>query len=631
MIKTSILTAVLMTSALLHTSEVKARVFDPLAGVKVNAGLLKDVYSGVKFNYLNKEDRLLILKDFLKTVELQYALLPLKKELIGLNYEKLKADAIAAEEANDDILLDAKDRKNSELRDRVAFLQANSNMDFIDRMTAVVAQFKDTHFGIYDKITRPFIYTGVRFYRIDGKIVVSQVENKFMGMASKMSGADLSVIKIGDQVISIDGVPVEEKINELKPYISGSSDGYIDSEAIRSLTLRNVKYEKKNFIRVVFKNAGTIKLPIFSNSTMSDTQRLDAVTYLNKYEIPSDTSAIGISFDQTLKKWTDSDFAFIGYRASKISKNLKDLKEYVSDSGSPAIRTGYFINKGKTYAVLQVLTFSAPKVKNGENSLNFIDALRNFVVEVKESQVPLILDLRVNNGGNGSYPSKLMSMLLPEGKTEYASSTEALRMTQYIRQLNEGYLYQRVVAEDENVGMTIDMMKDLIDTALDNNDDYTPMHVMAGAMTADPQVGGFPNKIVTLVAADCISACDKTAFLIQSTKRSPIIGTHSNGTGAGFSSSNELNTQWSDRLNMFSSTVPNYLFGRPGAVGTLVFGENSVLEMCSENKPTPADIQYKPTMLDLNRENLGWLQKAAEVIESDNLRVQSDIKTTLSI
>ncbi|MEA9355906.1 S41 family peptidase [Bacteriovorax sp. PP10] len=631
MIKTSILSAVLMTSALLHTPEVNARVLDPSSGAMVNTGLLKDVYSGVKFNYLNKEDRLLVLKDLLKTVELQYALLPLKKQLIGLNYEKLKADAIAAEEASDDILLDTKDRKNSELRDRVAFLQASSNMDFIDRMTVLIAQFKDTHFGIYDKIARPFIYTGLRFYRIDGKIVVSQLETKFLGMASKLSGADLSTIKIGDEVISIDGVPVEDKIKELKPYISGSSDDFIDSEAIRSLTLRNVKYEKKNFIRVVFKNAGTIKLPIFSNSTMSDTPRLDAITFLNKFEIPSDTSSIGITFDQTLKKWTDSDMSFIGYRASKIAKNLKDLKEYVSDSGSAAIRTGYFINKGKTYAVLQVLTFSAPKVKNGENALAFIDALRNFVLEVKESEVPLILDLRVNNGGNGSYPSKLMSMLIADTKAEFASSTEALRMTQYIRQINEGYLVQRVAAEDENEGMTIDMMKDLIDTALDNNDEYTPMHVMAGTMKADPKVGGFPNKIVTLVSPDCISACDKTAFLIQSTKRSPIIGSHSNGTGAGFTSSNELNTQWSDRLNMFSATVPNYLFGRPGALGTLVFGENSVLEMCSENKPTPADIQYKATALDLNRENLGWLQKAAEVLESNNVQLKSDIRSTISI
>jgi hypothetical protein len=82
---------------------------------------------------------------------------------------------------------------------------------------------------------------------------------------------------------------------------------------------------------------------------------------------------------------------------------------------------------------------------------------------------------------------------------------------------------------------------------------------------------------------------------------------------------------------MFSSTIPNYLFGRPGALGTLVFGENSVLEMCSENKPTSADIQYKATALDLNRENLGWLQKAAEVLESDNVQLKSDIRSTISI
>ena len=39
-------------------------------------------------------------------------------------------------------------------------------------------------------------------------------------------------------------------------------------------------------------------------------------------------------------------------------------------------------------------------------------------------------------------------------------------------------------------------------------------------------------------------------------------------------------------------------------------------DMCSENKPTIAEVQYSPTMVDVARNNLGWLQKAAQVLES---------------
>lgn len=618
MIKTSILSVVLLTSALFN-SKAEARFFDIFTkDINIQSQAVRDVYAGLKFNYLDKEDRLLILRDFFKTIELEYALLPLKKELIGLDFKSMKAEAIAAEESIEDVLLEVKDRRNDEVRDRVTFLQASSNMEFLDRMVVLVAKFKDTHFGIHEKISRPFIYTGVRLFRVDGKVVVGSLENKFLGMASKLSGADLSVIKIGDEVLSIDGVPVEEKVKELKPFISGSTDEFIDSQAVRSLMLRNVKYEKKNYMRVVFKNAGTIKLPIFANSKLSATPRLDVITYLDKYNIQSDATSIGINFNKSTQNWNDSDISYTGYASKNLAKNLKGSVDYIGEDGTPAIRTGFFVNKGKTYAVLQVMTFYTTNVKNGEEKLTFIDALRNFILEVKESELPLILDLRVNNGGYGTYPSMLLSMIAKE-KDLYAPSTTAMRMTQYIRGIYEGMLVQKVVAEDENEGLSIEMLQNLIDTALENNADYTPMYADGAPIKADPKVGGFNNKVVALVTADCISACDKTAFLIKDSKRARIIGSHSNGTGAGFISTNELDTKWEDQLKVFSSTIPNYLFGKPAKdTKSLVFGDTPISELCTENKPTIADIQYSSKMIDLTNDNLGWLQKAAQVLDSQD-------------
>jgi hypothetical protein len=132
----------------------------------------------------------------------------------------------------------------------------------------------------------------------------------------------------------------------------------------------------------------------------------------------------------------------------------------------------------------------------------------------------------------------------------------------------------------------------------------------------DQRVKGFNNKIVALVTADCISACDKMASLLKTSKRATIIGTTSNGTGAGYRSTSELDTKWTDSLRVFESQIPNYLFGEAGDVDTRIFGEDSVFELNLENKPTIADVLYRPTFKDFGKNNLGWIEKALEVIEA---------------
>ena len=606
-----------MTSAFL-TTEAGAKTFNPFTNPpKISSEAVRDVYSGVKFNYLDLEDRLLILNDFLKTVELEYALLPLKKERIGLDYKKLKEDAIAAENLVADITLSNADRKDSDLKEKVAFLQASSNMDFLDRMHAIISKFQDTHFSLQEKISRPYIYNGVRLFRIQGKIIVGSLEKKFLAMAGKLSETDFSAIRVGDEIIAIDGVPVESKIAEMKAYVSASSDEFRDSQAIRMLTLRNVLYEKKNFIKIEFKNAGIFKLPIFVNNTPGATPRLDAITYFNKYQIPSDSTSLGMVYDKASNTWTDSGLNFEGYSTRKLHLNLKGLTEYSDDSGAPGLRTGYYINKGKTYGVLQILTFYTKNLKNGNTALPFLDTIRNFILEMKENELPLILDLRVNGGGNGNFPAQVASMLTEEGVIN-PGATSGFRMTHYMRQVQEPGLFQEVVGEDQSVGLTIDQLKEVIDNTLENRLDYTPMFTTE-VIPFDSKVKGFSNKIVALVTADCISACDKMAFLLKAAKRATIIGTHSNGTGAGYLSTSELNTKWEDKLRILSTQVPNYLFGIPGeSFEQVVFEKGSVSKMCSENRPTIADVLYAPTMVDVTRNSLGWLQKAAQVLEEEN-------------
>lgn len=575
----------------------------------------KDVYSGVKFQYFDQTDRLKIVNEFLNEVETDYALLRVKEKRIGLDFTKLKAEAIAQEMSIASIEATTEVRSNPELRAKVAAAQAKSNMEFLDRMQLLVAKFQDSHFSVQEKIGRPMVYTGLRLRRVQGLIFVGGIDKKFMGMAEKLSGADLSAIKPGDVVLSIDGVPVEQKIEELKKYIAGSSEEFRDSQAIRSLTIRNLAYPTKNYMVVEFQGAGTYKLPIFSNASKDSATRPDVAEYLKNVGIPSDAGTIGITFDKTTRQWVDSpSLQFDGYSPWKLHTNLKGLVEYADDGGGPGMRTGYYMKNGKTYGVLQLLTFSTKNLTLNGNAIPFLDAIRGFVAELKDNGMPLILDLRNNPGGNGNFPAALLGILGKTGEV-YGGPTFGYRMTSYVRQLEEPQLIQEVVAEDITEGITIDVFSAMLNDTIDSRKEHTPMYSYSPVVN-DPKIKGFDNKMVVLTTADCVSACDMTLALLKASKRAPIIGTNTNGTGAGFISTSDLNTEWSDSLRVFSSRVPNHLFGRPGDPSVRIFGENSVMDMDLENQPTVADITYSPMIKDLVKNNTGWLDKAIETIEN---------------
>ena len=174
-----------------------------------------------------------------------------------------------------------------------------------------------------------------------------------------------------------------------------------------------------------------------------------------------------------------------------------------------------------------------------------------------------------------------MSVLAEEGAT-YPGATSGYRMTSYMRQVMEPDLHQQVVGEDQTLGLNNDQLRAVFQTTIEERRDYTPMFAGETIDYDRQKIGGFNNNIVALVTANCISACDKMSFLLKSSGRAVILGTHSNGTGAGFLSTGELNTKWEDRLRVFETQVPNYLFGIPGkSVTETVFDNNSTETMCS--------------------------------------------------
>lgn len=563
----------------------------------------KDAYSGADFWYFDKTDRIKILNSLMDSIEIDYALLPLKESRLGFNFKELNEKILLAEEA----IPVATD----------SFEQARSNIRFIDRVRAYIATFQDTHFSVGPTTPTPVIYTGLKVTQVNGKILVTSLDSKILSYVAKRSGqAAFAGITIGDEIVKVDGKPVEQAMQELSKFIPASSKGYNTLRSVNGITLRSYNYPDKNYVDLTFAKGITLRFPWFYSSSGIDL-RPDVNFFFKKLGYINDTS-VQLNWDNVKKDWVESTPTYAGYSPTTIQPILAETKDYTARSSGLVIRTGYFTKDAKTYGVLQLLTFVEPKVKGPDGQEKaFLDVVERFVLELKERNLPLIFDLRNNNGGNGNFPPAILGFLAEAGKV-YANKTSAYKITEYMRQLQEPDFFREFPADDLSaLGLTNDEFMTMFQTTIRERAVYTPMFSW-NDITPSTLVNGFEQKIVALVTPNCVSACDNMSNLLKNNKRAILIGTHSNGTGAGFTTNERLNTQWTDPRHVFSTTFPNYIFGLPGgAPGTYIFEKDSAERLCSENRPHMADVQYTTQWIDITSNNVGWFNKAAEILEQN--------------
>ena len=116
----------------------------------------------------------------------------------------------------------------------------------------------------------------------------------------------------------------------------------------------------------------------------------------------------------------------------------------------------------------------------------------------------------------------------------------------------------------------------------------------------------------------CISACDGMGMLLKTSKRATLIGTHTNGTGAGFIGDEQFDgSHWRDHLQVVSLRIPNRLFGPGGVVGQRVFNEpDAYIKYNSENLPTVADKEYIESVGDIKAGASKWFENAVNVLDT---------------
>ncbi|OGP04889.1 MAG: hypothetical protein A2Z91_02060 [Deltaproteobacteria bacterium GWA2_38_16] len=554
----------------------------------------------------SQQDRVKIVCEMREVILNKYSLLYLKKERIGLDSKEHLNQCVQTE----------KEMTN------------DNNLHFLDRMQQCIASFQDTHFGIEAAARRPSILVGIFLKEIDQKFYISQKLSKiilYIQERNELKDLD-KLLSIGTEVVEIDGQSIEDGIHRLEPFIGASSAIYRREGALQALFWRNFNYPTKNYMDIKVKTGAeekVIRLPWWWNKLTGD--RVDTALLFKELDIPS-TELPAWDYSEEKMEWKRKGSGVDGYSDANPLILGNALSVYADDDENTSLSMGEVIASAqKVFCYMQLRTFASKSFKkiNADGSLgepqDFLKPIKGFIAQCKEKELPLILDLRVNGGGRGSYPAQLLSILMEKDKT-YASHVMSVRATAH-----SGWFLSQMLNHTELAARFLSNYTDAryfwdeYENAVNKQEEHISLMVGEDIKT-DEDVKGYDKKIVALITPNCISACDMTASLLKNSKRATLIGTHTNGTGAGFwdDEENGFPRKWVDSHNTLQVYIPNSLFGVPSK--EIVEKEGHILpfkahkNFISENIPTVADVQFSPTLKDITGETKGWLNKALEVL-----------------
>jgi hypothetical protein len=283
------------------------------------------VVQGTSFPYYSQAERVQTITDLIQSIQSDYSLLLYKQHTLGVDIVAIGQAAITAEQAIPDVTTDV--------------AQAQGNMQFLDRVRQITANFQDSHFQL-DAVDSPSpVSLGFVVSNIGGKYLVTSLRSKYLPNTPQ--------IAIGDEVVSIDGQDPLTAATELKPYFPASSDLYRTNSALFSLTSRDFALPTQATAAVVLRrNGSTISLNLPWGAALI--ARSDQATYLKNINVPPAMQNLGLDSDSLFdENWRTNIGAL---------KNRIDFAD-ISDPTTPVVTVGTLDSPSGPVAYLQVQTF----------------------------------------------------------------------------------------------------------------------------------------------------------------------------------------------------------------------------------------------------------------------------------
>ena len=534
------------------------------------------------FYTLDYSHRTELLAEVKQTLNARYGLKFIKERRLGISVDEVFADAMAVE---------------SEVEDgSTALEKAQGNLRFFDRVRRVLARFADSHLLMRPVTALPKVYLGFQVRQVGGKYVVSELSDRITKLAS-INGFDLT---IGSELVYLDAQIPKVSVQKLYPLISGSTPAYRKRIAVEAMTKRDFLYPENSTTTATFRTREGKRFRLKLRWKYSyDDVRLDALYFLEK---------------KGFKHIPLEDHSWFQRQYSK----LRSSREWfgVENPEKLVLRTGFVDGLDSQVGVLQIFSFFERQLVDvsGDTLLSFEQAVGKFLQQLEENKVPLIIDMRNNEGGHVELPTSLLEMLAKNGEV-YPTYTESFRLTPGIWQM-----WQRI---DPGLNPYTDdaVTAAIVQEAANKNSRHAGVWAKTLPIMAGTEFGSFNQPIVAMLAPKCVSACDILAILFESSSRAIIMGQKSGGTGAGYLNWEPYrDSEWTDYRHVIKLNIPNMLFGHSEDKRFRSSTDEDYLwRLNRENIPVVPNIPYQTTFEDIVDWDSGWYDKALKILDKSSL------------
>jgi hypothetical protein len=510
-----------------------------------------------------------------------------------------------------------------------AISKEDDPLRFYDRMRRCTAAFEDGHllFGAPVRLPQVALGFGLRIAE-GGRIVIANREKKLVSYLAKVSGLRgiEQILAVGNEVLEIDGQPAAEWVEELARHVPASSRGARLERAVDAVTRRDFVYPQRRTATIAVSVRGArrvVELPWWISPDAAGnvlTQR-----YVRRTGIAT-TDLLAWRYDQSKDTWDRDPQAAQGYlRSDPIlpPRDAATLTEYLDEGGHVAVRVGEVVRRrDRAFCYVQVLSFHTELLHAGrEEPRPFTAVLERFVGECKEKDLDLVVDLRHNAGGYIAHSSAVFAMLSQPGEAHPGGALVLRATTQ-----NQLVYQQRMpTASAASAGAEEDAFAprkivEAIGLARRERRDYTPAF-LEGPVRASDAVGGYEGRVVALTSPSCMSACDRLAGLLRSSRRALLLGGPTEGAGGSQQEAPNLGARWSDPDGVLSLSIPNAAMGvqpldagAPLAARAERTAEEFFAALAFENRPVPPDVPYSTSLADITGHNRGWLEQVEAVL-----------------
>jgi|GEM_PF-5451255 len=493
-----------------------------------------------------------------------------------------------------------------------------SHVAWLDRMRECGAAFQDSHLDLQSNEYQPYVSLGISLREAQGRFYIDRVYPALLSDSRQLSADERALLKPGTEITALDGQSIDSAMKALEPRIPASSTAYRRFETLDRLTERNHSFPISSSATLTVSQGRNLR-------TLALTWAADLAGNKDKLSVAA-LEARGFK-DAPFLPWR-SDFpstdlpSEIGYSdqdAAVPESALDRLESYRgADDYGPALRFVKVDAKRdsveKSYCYLQLASFAEDRVRGEKGwKKDYSQPMRKFLRQCGRKKLPLVLDLRTNPGGYINLGSQTLAALTPRKERSPVRGTWAYRDSTTFREIQDGYF------DGQYWG--------------NNSLEITAREKW------DPRSGGYGGKVIALITPNCMSSCDRLASMLKTAGRATLLGSSTNGTGAGFMDTLNPNTgkpasEWTDTRGLLWAQIPDQLFGAVASeevpltsgkpkgllpwfkwvlAGKPEATEYLPLEACEswtliENLPTQPDIRFEPAAADLPLGQESWIR-----------------------